>query len=168
MHGDLMAHHERGDLKVSVLRASDFYGPGVTVSALGARALGHLVQGKPAQIMVRADQLHSFAFIGDVGQALATLGMANQGQQTWGKVWLAPHAPAQTQQAWVDQACNLLAMPSKLSVVQPWMLRIVGLFNADAKASIARTTGWLRSDPARCGPGAIESASSGASPGTSA
>jgi nucleoside-diphosphate-sugar epimerase len=136
MHHDLMARHQRGDVRVSVLRSSDFYGPGVTVSAMGERVFGNLVKGKPAQAMVRADCLHSFAYIGDVGNAMATLGLADDGPSTWGKVWLAPHATAQTQQAFVAQACALLGMQPKLTVVKPWLLQLVGLFNADAKASV--------------------------------
>jgi nucleoside-diphosphate-sugar epimerase len=136
MHHDLMHHHRSGDLQLSVLRASDFYGPGVTVSAMAERVFGALTRAKPAQVLVRGDCLHSYAFIGDVGAAMATLGVADSAQSTWGKVWLAPHAPAVTQQALVEHACALLGMPTKLSVVQPWMLRMVGWFNADAKASI--------------------------------
>jgi nucleoside-diphosphate-sugar epimerase len=136
MHHDLMMHHQKGDLQVSVVRASDFYGPGVTVSAMGERAFGNLVRGKPAQVMARHDCLHSFAFVGDVGKALANLGMADEGFSTWGHVWLAPHAVAQTQQVFVAQACGLLDMQPQLTVVQPWMLRLVGLFNAEANASI--------------------------------
>ncbi len=136
MHHDLLKHHQRGDIQVCVLRASDYYGPGVRVSAMGERALGNLVKGRPAQILMRADCLHSFAYIGDVGKALATLGMADDSQSTWGKVWLAPHAAAHTQQAFIAQACGLLHMKTKLSVVQAWMLRLAGLFNADAKASL--------------------------------
>lgn len=136
MHRDLMARHQQGDVQVSVLRASDFYGPGVTVSAMGERVFGNLVKAQAAQVLVRADCPHSFAFIGDVGHALATLGMADAEQPTWGKVWLAPHAAAQTQQALVAQACALLGMTPKLSVVKPWLLNMVGLFNADAKASV--------------------------------
>lgn len=136
MHQDLMRHHQKGDLQASVVRASDFYGPGVTVSAMGERAFGNLVKGKPAQVMARHDCLHSFAFIGDVGKALANLGVADEGFATWGHVWLAAHAAAQTQQAFIAQACGLLSMQPQLTVVQPWMLRLAGLFNADANASI--------------------------------
>ena len=136
MHQDLMRHHQKGDLQVSVLRASDFYGPGVTVSAMGERAFGNLVRGKPAQVMARQDCLHSFAYIGDVGKALANLGMADEGYSTWGQVWLAPHAAAQTQEAFVAKACGLLGIQPQFTVVQPWMLRLVGMFNADAKASV--------------------------------
>lgn len=136
MHHDVMARHQQGDVQASVLRASDFYGPGVTVSAMGERVFGNLVKGKPAQVLVRADCPHSFAFIGDVGKAMATLGLADAGQPTWGKVWLAPHAAAQTQQAMLAQVCAWLGVAPTCSVVSPWMMKLVGLFNADAKASV--------------------------------
>jgi nucleoside-diphosphate-sugar epimerase len=136
MHAALMAHHQRGDIQACALRASDYYGPGVMVSAFGERVFGNLINGKSAQVMVRADRPHSLAYISDVGQALATLGSADTQQSTWGRAWLAPHAPAQTQAQVVYQACTLLSQPDKLSVLAPWMLQMVGLFNADAKASI--------------------------------
>jgi nucleoside-diphosphate-sugar epimerase len=136
MHHDLMARHQQGDVQVSVLRASDFYGPGVTVSAMGERVFGNLTKGKSAQLMVRADCPHSFAFIGDVGKAMATLGLADADQSTWGKAWLAPHAAPLTQQALVAQACAMLGRQPKVSLVKPWLLHLVGLFNADAKASV--------------------------------
>lgn len=136
MHHDLMARHQQGDVQASVLRASDFYGPGVTMSAMGERVFGNLLKGKSAQVLVRTDCPHSFAFICDVGKAMATLGLAAAGQPTWGNVWMAPHAAPQTQQDIVTQACVLLGMAPKLTVVSPWMMRLVGLFNADAKASV--------------------------------
>jgi nucleoside-diphosphate-sugar epimerase len=134
MHHDLMQRHARGDLQVCALRASDYYGPGVTMSALGERVFGNLVKGKAAQVMVRASCPHSFAYIGDVGRALAVLGTADTDAATWGRTWLAPHDRAQSQHALVAQACELLGMPTKLSVVRPWMLRLVGLLDADARA----------------------------------
>ncbi|MDP2419079.1 MAG: NAD-dependent epimerase/dehydratase family protein [Hydrogenophaga sp.] len=136
MHHDLMACHQQGDVPVSVLRSSDFYGPGVKVSAMGERVFDNLLKGKSAEVMVRADCLHSFAYIGDVGKAMATLGLADDGLSTWGKVWLAPHAAPLTQQAFVAQACALLGIQLKLSLVKPWLLQLVGLFNADAKAIV--------------------------------
>ena len=136
MHRELMRHHQAGDVRVSVLRASDYYGPGVTVSAAGERVFGNLVKSKAAQVMAHEDRLHSFAYIEDVGRAMAALGTAQAEQPTWGHVWLAPHAPAQTQHAWVAEACRQLDMQARLTVLRPWMLRCAGWFNSDAKASI--------------------------------
>jgi quercetin dioxygenase-like cupin family protein len=52
----------------------------VTVSVMGERAFGNLVRGKPAQVMARHDCPHSFAFIVDVGKALAALGIGYSGR----------------------------------------------------------------------------------------
>jgi nucleoside-diphosphate-sugar epimerase len=136
MHRELMQQHQRGEVQACALRASDYYGPGVTVSAMGERVFGRLVKGQAAQVMVRADVPHSLAYIGDVGQALATLGTAPADARSWRRTWLAPHASAQTQAHIVDMACALLHQPARLSVAAPWMIRLAGLFNADAKASL--------------------------------
>lgn len=45
-------------MRIATLRCSDFYGPGVAVSHLGASAFGELAKNKPAQLLVPADRLH--------------------------------------------------------------------------------------------------------------
>jgi nucleoside-diphosphate-sugar epimerase len=141
MHEALMDHHRRGDLRVVTVRSSDYYGPGVTTSGMGQRMFGPLVRGKAASVMGRADLPHSVAFIEDVGRALATAGCSDD-PQVWGRVWLAPHADPVTQAWMVDTAGRLLGRPCRLSVLGPWMLRLAGLFNADAKASIEMQYQW--------------------------
>jgi nucleoside-diphosphate-sugar epimerase len=141
MHEDLMAHHRRGDLRVVTLRASDYFGPGVLNSGMGRMVFGPLVRGRAARVMVRADVPHSFAFIEDVGRALATVG-CSEDPQVWGRVWLAPHADAVTQAWMVDTASRLIGRPGRLSVLKPWMLRLAGYFDADARASIEMQYQW--------------------------
>lgn len=136
MSRQLMDAHRQGNVHVSVLRSSDFYGPGVTASAMGERFFVPLLKASAAQVLMKDDCLHSFAFIGDVGRSLAHLGLADRGHPTWGGIWLAPHAAAQTQRAWVEAACLLIKRPTKLMIVKPWLLRLIGLINADAKASL--------------------------------
>ncbi len=135
MHDDLMALHACGDLQVAVVRAASFYGPGVTLSTMGQRVFGPLAGGGKPQVMMRADLPHSHAYIEDVGRALAAVGTGDAASRL-GRIWLAPHAPAVTQGEMMDSACRLLGRPAQLSVVAPWMLRMVSLFNAEARASI--------------------------------
>jgi nucleoside-diphosphate-sugar epimerase len=136
MHHELMVQHQRGNVMASVLRASDFYGPGVLVSAFGERFFGRMVAGKSPQLMMRSDAPHSAAYIADVGLGLSALGTAREGDTTWGRTWLAPHAPALTQSQFASMASQILGKSLGESVVTPWMMRMIGLFNRDAKASI--------------------------------
>ncbi|MFQ5751560.1 MAG: NAD-dependent epimerase/dehydratase family protein [bacterium] len=133
MADELMTAHERGDIHVAVLRSSDYYGPGVLGSALGEMVFGNLVSGKKAQVSGSADMPHSFAYVEDVAQAAAILGTH---EASFGKVWIAPHAPALTQREIVEKICRVLNIKAQMTVVSPLMMRIVGLFIAGARASV--------------------------------
>ena len=50
MTAELQELHRRGELQVAQTRASDYYGPGVTASALGARTFEPLLAGKAAEL----------------------------------------------------------------------------------------------------------------------
>jgi nucleoside-diphosphate-sugar epimerase len=142
MHEDLMTLHRRGGLEVAIIRSSDFYGPGVINSAFGERLFKPLLAGKSGSLMGDMHQLHSVAYIKDVGRALAQLGLSENAELS-GRYWLAPHNPAMRQIEWFADAIsqwkstvNSSAAKVTPNGVQPWMLHMVGLFNRDAKASI--------------------------------
>ena len=65
---------ERGEVRATALRSSDYYGPGVLGSALGEMVFGNLAAGKKAQLGGSAEMPHSWAYIEDVGRAAAILG----------------------------------------------------------------------------------------------
>ena len=133
MAADVMAAHERGEVRATALRSSDYYGPGVLRSTLGERVFGNLVAGKKAQINGSSTMPHSIAYIEDVGNAAAALGMNDE---ALGQVWIAPHAPARTQGEIVAEACRVLGMEPRFTVVSPLMMRLAGLFVPDARASV--------------------------------
>jgi nucleoside-diphosphate-sugar epimerase len=133
MAEQVMAAHVRGEVRAVALRSSDYYGPGVLVSALGERVFGNLVAAKKAELMGSADMPHSFAYIEDVGRAAATLGMSNTGL---GRAWIAPHAAARTQGDMVEEACRLLSVEGRVGVISPFMMRLAGLFVPGARASV--------------------------------
>ena len=133
MAADVMAAHERGEVRATALRSSDYYGPGVLRSTLGERVFGNLVAGKKAQINGSSTMPHSVAYIEDVGNAAAALGMNDE---ALGQVWIAPHAPARTQGEIVAEACRVLGMEPRFTVVSPLMMRLAGLFVPDARASV--------------------------------
>ncbi|MGB3135417.1 MAG: NAD-dependent epimerase/dehydratase family protein [Nodosilinea sp.] len=129
----VMAAHHQGEIQAAVLRSSDYYGPGVTGSALGEMVFGNLVVGKKAQISGSATMPHSFAYIEDVGRAAAILGTR---AEALGKVWIGPHAPATTQGEMVEVACQILGIQPQIAVISPMMMRLAGLFIPEARASV--------------------------------
>jgi nucleoside-diphosphate-sugar epimerase len=133
MADEVAAAHARGDVEVVQLRSSDYYGPGVTGSALGDRVFPPLIAGKKAQVGGSATQPHSFAYIEDVGRAAAELGVRDEAV---GRVWFAPHAPAVTQGEMVAVICRELGMPPAVSVISPMMMRLAGLFVPGARETV--------------------------------
>ena len=129
----IMALHKSGEIQVTALRASDYYGPGVLQSVMGERVFANLAAGKKAQIIGNADVPHSWAYIEDVGAAAAILGTR---EDSWGRVWIVPHAAAKTQREMVDTAGQYLGISPKLTVITPRLMRLAGLFNPQARASV--------------------------------
>jgi len=129
----VMQAHQRGDVRAAALRSSDYYGPGVTLSAMGRMVFGNLAAGKKAQLIGSANQPHSFAYIEDVGLAAATLGTHDDAV---GKIWIAPHAPAVTQREVVEAAARMAGVAPRISVISPLMMRLAGLFVPQARASV--------------------------------
>jgi nucleoside-diphosphate-sugar epimerase len=133
MAEDVLAAHQRGEVRATALRSADYYGPGSVESAFGGLVVGNLVAGRKAQIAGSATQPHSFAYVEDVGRAAAALGTS---EQALGKAWLAPHAPPLTQGEMVAEACRVLGIAPKLTVISPLMMRLAGLFVPGARETV--------------------------------
>ena len=76
MGAEVLAAHESGDVRAAILRSSDYYGPGVTLSAFGERTFKPLLAGKGGEAVGNADLAHSFAYIEDVARAAVDAGHA--------------------------------------------------------------------------------------------
>jgi nucleoside-diphosphate-sugar epimerase len=133
MADEVIAAHKRGELRVAMLRSSDYYGPGVTGSALGEMVFGNMVKGKKAQLAGSASAPHSYAYIEDVGRAAATLGSSGESS---GKIWIAPHAQPCSQQEILEKACKVLGVKPQFSVISPLMMRLAGLFVPGAREMV--------------------------------
>ena len=133
MTQEVLEAHARGELSAAILQASDYYGPGVLQSQFGERTFKPMLAGKPADVVGSADVKHAYAYIEDVGLAAAVLGTRAEAP---GRVWFAPHAPAVTQRAMVEEACRQLGIPPRIRVISPLMMRLAGLFVPAARESV--------------------------------
>ena len=133
MTREVLDAHARGDLRAAILQSSDYYGPGVVLSEFGGRTFPPLLAGTAADIIGSADQPHSYAYIEDVGKAAAALGTR---EEALGRVWFAPHAPAETQRAMIEDACRQLGIAPRIRVIGPMMMRLAGMFVPVARESV--------------------------------
>ena len=133
MAEEVLAAHERGDVEAAILRSSDYYGPGVTGSALGDRVFPPILAGKPGEVLGGPDIPHSYAYIEDVARAAVVLGTRDE---AIGRVWFTPHIPAPTQSQVLESIFEIVGREPKYSTVTPGKMRLAGLFMPGAREMV--------------------------------
>jgi nucleoside-diphosphate-sugar epimerase len=117
--------HQSGKLRVAIARGSDFFGPHVKNALIGARAIQPALKGKTAQLMGNLDVPHSFTYIKDFGQALATLG---EHEDAYGQIWHVPNNAPLTQRELMIQLFAAINKPAKMASMSNTMMTVIGLF----------------------------------------
>lgn len=80
--------HEQGRIKAVEVRASDFFGPGVTDGGhLAARVVPPLLRGKPVTTLGNPDAPHSWTYLPDVARTLVEVATE---ERAWGRPWHVP------------------------------------------------------------------------------
>jgi nucleoside-diphosphate-sugar epimerase len=133
MAKDALAAHTAGKVRVTIARASDFYGPGVVDSAAGDRVFGFAIAGKAASASGNLDAKHSYTYIDDVGKALVILG---ERDEALGKAWHVPNAEVTTTRQFITLIFEELKQPVKMSAMGKMMLRLGGLFIMPAREMV--------------------------------
>jgi nucleoside-diphosphate-sugar epimerase len=128
-----MAAHRAGKLRVAIGRGSDFFGPGVLNSAMGERVFLPALKGKTASAGGSLDLPHTYTYIEDFGQALATLG---ERDEALGQIWHVPNPETVTQRQLITTVFKEIGLPPKMSGMGKWMLSIGGLFIPEARESV--------------------------------
>ncbi|MEU5285085.1 NAD-dependent epimerase/dehydratase family protein [Streptomyces sp. NPDC020755] len=89
---EVAERHRQGRIRAVEVRASDFFGPGVTSGGhLAGRVVPRLLRGKPVSTLGDPDAPHSWSYVPDVARALVEV--AGE-ERAWGRAWHVPTAPA--------------------------------------------------------------------------
>ncbi len=132
--------HEAGQVRVAIGRASDFFGPRVTSSALfGERFFKRLASGQSVEVLGDCDLPHSFSYVPDVVSGLAVLG-ANE--RSLGQVWHLPVAKAESPRQMMARFGLAAQRTLQVSPVPVLMLRAMGLFSPIIRELIELTYQW--------------------------
>ncbi|MFJ3922126.1 NAD-dependent epimerase/dehydratase family protein [Streptomyces sp. NPDC090022] len=95
------ALHEAGRITAVEVRASDFFGPGVTAGGhLAERVVPRLLRGKPVSTLGDPDAPHSWTYLPDVARTLAEV--AGE-PRAWGRAWHVPTQPPLSVREMVDR-----------------------------------------------------------------
>jgi nucleoside-diphosphate-sugar epimerase len=129
---ELSAAQARGELHVSVGRASDFIGPNAARAAMfGPAFFDSLARGRAAYALGDPDQPHAYAYIPDVAEGLLLLGTR---PTALGQTWLLPHVWNDSSRKLAQRLAALSGREAKLWKVPSWLLHVGGLWNGELSA----------------------------------
>ena len=114
MSTTLMKANAAGRLRAAIVRASDFYGPEVRISAYAERVVPRVIAGRKVSLLGSLDVPHVITYMPDVAATItATITRAD----TAGCTWLVPNAPAVTQRQIVESLARAAGTTAKVSTV---------------------------------------------------
>lgn len=121
----LLDAHRAGHARVVIGRASDFYGPGGTLTYYGDQFWPDVLAGKPTRTITGLDHPHTNHFIPDVAAGLAELGTAPD--DITGRAWMLPCAPAITPREMIARCGKALGREIAIAPTPMWMQRVLSL-----------------------------------------
>ena len=125
---EMLAAHQKGLVRVTIGRASDYYGPGGANSASGETVFGRIVAGKRPHWAGNLDVPHTFHYLPDIARGLVTLAERPEAD---GEVWHLPAAEPLTAQQFFDLVFETAGRPTpaKAQIVGPALLAVGGIFS---------------------------------------
>ncbi len=130
-----MEAHQQGKVRVTIGRASDYFGPWGTSSAMGDRVFTPLLKGKTAQVGGRLDVPHTFTYVPDFGKALVILG--ETAEKPTGRPGMSPMICPRSHKG--NSSASFARRPGSspgISTMGRFMMAIGGLFIPEAKESV--------------------------------
>ena len=124
MTTELLDAHRAGRVEVAIGRASDYFGPATTQSALGEHRLRRRPLWSAGPTSGNPDQPHSYSYTPDVAAALVTLG--TQPGAT-GTVWHLPVAETRSTREIIDHVYRLAGHRPRSLAAGRTTLRLLGL-----------------------------------------
>ncbi len=126
---DLLARHQRGDLAVTIGRASDYIGPRGT-SLPNALVLDPVAKRRKGRWVGRLDRAHSLSYTPDIAAHLVVLGTH---EAALGRAWHLPVLGSPTGREFVRLAHRIGGVDAAPGVFTPLMNRVIGLFVAEMR-----------------------------------
>ena len=126
MTRELLRAADAGRIQIAIGRASDFFGPGVTESALGERVFAKACTGKKADFLGNPELPHTYSYVPDIAAGLATLGTD---ARALGQVWHLPGPETVTTRAVLELIGAELGHPVGVRTLPKPVMRAASVVN---------------------------------------
>ena len=130
----LLDEVKKGNIRATIARAADFYGPYTPLSYLKVMVFDNFAKGKKAQWFLTDKTRHSFTYTPDAGKATAILGNTESSfnQTTW-------HIPTDnsdpTGKEFIEMTAKAFGVEPNYMVLKKWMINMAGWFSGDIRES---------------------------------
>ena len=131
-----------GRIAVTALRASDFYGPGVSMAMLGDQVARAAMAGKTANLPGDPSQYHSFSYVPDFARGLISLG--DVAEEVAGEAYNLPNAPAIPVAEVVAMMYRECGHEPSIRPTPDWLLNVLGLFVGNVRELKEMLYQWRR------------------------
>lgn len=129
----ILAAHAQGQIRATIGRAPDVYGPGVRTSAVGEQFFTAVVEGRRVPWLGKLDVPHALSFVEDFARGLIVLGTH---EEALGQVWHIPTPHALTGWQYIALAAEATGVQARALAVSGLLLRVLGLTNAVLRESV--------------------------------
>lgn len=137
----LLDAHRTGKLRVTIGRASDYFGPNGDNSGITSLAVIPPSNAKKARWVGSLDVPHSAGYLPDLARAFLILATDDRAD---GRVWHLPHAPAVTGRRFIELVNQALPAPVGMGVVSKTMLRLAAPFHPISRETLPLIHQWNR------------------------
>jgi nucleoside-diphosphate-sugar epimerase len=126
MWHEVRTAHEAGWVRATEVRASDFFGPGITsTGVLGAHVVPKILDHKTIALVGDPDAPHSWSYVDDVVRALEVVG---QDERAWGRAWHAPTSAPRAAREAVAALADAAGLDAPAVRRIPWpVVRAIGV-----------------------------------------
>jgi nucleoside-diphosphate-sugar epimerase len=124
MAAELRGRSARGELRVAIGRASDYYGAHGTTTALGDSFFRAALRGKTVTALGSLHVPHTMSYLPDVAAGLLTLA---ERDYALGRVWHLPVAEPLSTRQFADLVATEIGRPVKLRATGVPLLRLLGV-----------------------------------------
>jgi nucleoside-diphosphate-sugar epimerase len=121
----VLAAHNPGGMRTTILRPPDFYGPDSELSAVRAIFVAAL-KGGTANVIGPIDTPHEFIFVPDLAETVIALSVK---EEAYGNAWNIAGPGLITTRQFADLVFGAVHQKPRLRVAGKFMLRTLGLFN---------------------------------------
>jgi len=129
----LLDAHAKGRVRVAIGRASDFFGPEVIDSAMGARVFRRALRGQPVNVLGNVKLPHTYSYVPDIARALVLLG---QREEALGEIWHLPGPETVTTAEFLAMVFAQTGHSPKMRRAGKGTLRTLGFFNPEVREMV--------------------------------